>query len=78
MKRQIEWLRQWLRLEIYILRKNRTAEWIIFSMKQQLNRKVLNKYTEFYWFISSLIIQLCTEKIDITYYLYVIDWADSS
>ncbi len=47
-------------------------------MKQQLNRRVLNKHIELYQFISSLITQLHTEKIDMTYYLYVIDWADSS
>jgi len=39
---------------------------------------VLNKYIELCWLISFLIIQLCTEKIDMTYYFYVIDWADSS
>ncbi len=39
---------------------------------------MLNKYIELCWLISFLIIQLCTEKIDMTYYFYVIDWADSS
>ncbi len=39
---------------------------------------MLNKYIELYWLISFLITQLCIEKIDITYYLYIIDWTDSS